>query len=74
MAPSKIVAISHRKFDAVKTNSFNSHSVRSVLITKLRNKLAKTTNLDYKMDIDSDSNLMSVNMFKTLFQGMHLQK
>ena len=52
----------------VRTKTFNFHSSRSGLITKLRNNISQsTTELDYKMDAGSDSNIMAINVFKTIF-------
>ena len=56
------------ELDMVRTIAFNFHSVRSVLIAKLRTKTSQNIReLDYKIDTGSYGNLMPIDMFNMLF-------
>ena len=52
----------------VRTKMFNFHIIRSVLITKYKNKTGQiTAELDNKIDTGSDSNLIPFHMFRPIF-------
>ena len=57
-----------RDFDTVRSNIFNFHSIRSVIIAKLRTKSNQTiTMYKYKIDTGNAGKLIPIKMFKVLF-------
>ena len=55
-------------FDIVRSNIFNLHSIRSVILAKLKQKRSNEVDrYGYKINRGSDGNLMSTRMYKALF-------
>ena len=74
MTHSRIVTGQIEKLMQQRQN-FNFHSVRSVLITKLRTRTGQNAaKPDYKINTGSDGNLISINIFRMLFPRMPIAK
>ena len=56
------------QFDVVRSKVFKFHSIRSVLIAKLKIESNQTLEMcKFKLDTESNCNLMQIVMYKTLF-------
>ena len=55
------------EFDVVRSKNFNFHSITKIMITKLKIKCSEKVDIcEYKLDTDSDGNLMFIRMYKML--------
>ena len=60
--------VATQEFDVVRKKSFNFHSIRLVIIAKLKTKKQpKTHTCEYKIGTGSDGNLMPIRRYKVLF-------
>ena len=60
--------VATHEFDTVRSKVFIFHSIRSVLIEKVKTESSQKAEIcKFKLDIGSDSNLMPVRMYKMLF-------
>ena len=54
-------------------NSFQFHSIRSIIIAKLKTKTNQRTEVcEYRIDASSDGNLMPIRMLKVLYPNTKL--
>ena len=67
--------VTTQEFDAVRLKLFNFHSIRSAIVTKLKHKSSQRTDTyKYKMDTDSDGNLMTIRMYISSHTNINRQK
>ena len=63
-----------RHIDAATTKSFSFKGIRSLITTKLKTGgRLRRTKVQYKMDIDSDGNLMQISIFQHSFPRVTIE-
>ena len=58
--------VATQEFDAVRSKLFNVYSVKSFLLSKLRQKQSKSGMCELKLDKGSNGNLMPIRVYKML--------
>ena len=58
----------------VRSQMFNLHSIRSVVIAKLKQKVVKIETCKYKIDKSSDGTLMPIRMYKMFFPHTNINE
>ena len=66
--------VSMQESDVVKSKVFNFHSIRSVIIAKVKQKAVKRNTCEYKTDTGSDDNLMPIRMYKMLYSDANINE
>ena len=60
--------VSTEASDMIRLNVFTINSMKSIIIAKLKTKTSQRTELyKYKININSDGNLLPIRMFKALY-------
>ena len=64
-----------QEFDVIRSKFLNLHSIRSVIIAKLKTKSSKKVDAyQYKIDTDSNGNVMPIRMHEMLFLHRNINK